>query len=107
MNLLSPTTIKELLATSKTKPTKTLGQNFLIDKNVLNNIITASKLTKDSVVVEVGPGIGTLTLALSSSVKRVIAIEKDRKMVEILATTLKDCQNVEVIQGDILKESFC
>lgn len=103
MNLLSPAVIKDLLSTSGTKPNKTLGQNFLIDQNVLHKIIAAANLTKESVVVEVGPGIGTLTRELSVHAKKVIAIEKDRKMVEILATTLADCQNVEIIQGDILE----
>ena len=106
MDLTSPTNIKELLAKYKTSPSKRLGQNFLIDKNVLDKIITSADLRPSDTVLEIGPGIGTLTQELAKSAGQVIAIEKDRAMVEILSETLKDYKNTEIIQGDILKLSF-
>jgi 16S rRNA (adenine1518-N6/adenine1519-N6)-dimethyltransferase len=79
-----------------------MGQNFLIDERVLRKIIGAANLTKSDVVLEVGPGIGNLTLELAKKVKKVIAIEKDPKMIEILKENLKKFKNVEIIKSDIL-----
>ena len=101
MDLTSPTIIKQLLG--DTHPNKRLGQNFLIDKNVLRKIIEAADIKSTDTILEVGPGIGTLTKELAEKASRVIAIEKDPKMVEILKETLKSFNNVEIIQGDILK----
>ncbi|MEK7658323.1 MAG: 16S rRNA (adenine(1518)-N(6)/adenine(1519)-N(6))-dimethyltransferase RsmA [Patescibacteria group bacterium] len=103
MNLLSPTDIKILLAKYNTRPSKGLGQNFLIDKNVLQKIISAADLSKNDIVLEIGPGIGTLTQELAQKAKKVIAIEKDKKMCKILKETLKDFDNIEIINADILK----
>ena len=101
MNLLSPTDIKSLLNKYDSKPSKGLGQNFLIDKNVLSKIIEAAALKPTDVVLEIGPGIGTLTQKLAKNCKKVITIEKDRVMCEILKETLEDYRNVEVINVDI------
>ena len=103
MELTSPTTIKEILSKYGARPSKGLGQNFLIDKNVLKKITDASDLNKNDVVLEVGPGIGTLTQELAKNAEKVIAVEKDRTMIKILDETLKDYKNIEVINGDILK----
>ena len=103
MDLTSPTTIKEILSKYSARPSKGLGQNFLIDKNVLKKITDASDLNKNDVVLEVGPGIGTLTQELAKNAEKVIAVEKDRTMIKILDETLKDYKNIEVINGDILK----
>jgi 16S rRNA (adenine1518-N6/adenine1519-N6)-dimethyltransferase len=103
MDLTSPKIIKELLSKYETRPSKGLGQNFLIDKNVLEKIIDASDIKPDDIVLEVGPGLGTLTQKLAEKAKKVIAIEKDETMIEILKETLKDFNKIEVIQGDILK----
>ena len=102
MKLISPSVIKELLAKYETRPSKGLGQNFLIDKNILGKIITASDIKPTDTILEVGPGIGTLTQELAKTAKKVIAIEKDQTMIEILKETLLDFKNVEVIPGDIL-----
>jgi 16S rRNA (adenine1518-N6/adenine1519-N6)-dimethyltransferase len=102
MDLTSPTAIKEILEKYEVKPSKSLGQNFLIDKNILNKIILAGNLTKEDVVLEVGPGVGTLTCELAKSAGKVIAIEKDHDMINILAETLKDFNNVHIIEGDAL-----
>ena len=103
MDLTSPKIIKEILSECKTRPSKGLGQNFLIDKNVLEKIIEASDIKPDDIILEVGPGLGTLTKELAKKAKQVIAIEKDRTMIEILKKTLKDFNNVQVINEDILK----
>ncbi|MCX6718280.1 MAG: 16S rRNA (adenine(1518)-N(6)/adenine(1519)-N(6))-dimethyltransferase RsmA [Candidatus Staskawiczbacteria bacterium] len=106
MDLTSPKIIKELLSKYNARPSKGLGQNFLIDKNVLNKIIEASDIKPSDVILEVGPGIGTLTQELAKKAKKVIAIEKDKVMIEILKETLKDSKNIEIIQGDILKNKL-
>lgn len=83
---------------------KKFGQNFLIDKNIIEKIISSANVTKDDVVIEVGPGIGNMTQYLATASKKVIAIEIDKDLVEILKNdTLKDFDNVEVISCDILK----
>ena len=85
------------------RPLKRLGQNFLINKRVLKTIIETACLSPEDTVLEIGPGTGVLTLALAERVKKVMAVEKDIRMVEVLKETLKDFKNVEIIQGDILK----
>ena len=82
---------------------KKFGQNFLIDGHILESIVEASGATKDDCVLEIGPGIGTLTRALSRAAGRVVAVELDKKLLPVLADTLADCENVTVLQGDILK----
>lgn len=82
---------------------KKFGQNFLIDTHVLEKIISAAGVTKDDCVVEIGPGIGTMTQYLAHYGKKVVAVEIDPKLVPILGETLKDYPNVEVINNDILK----
>jgi 16S rRNA (adenine1518-N6/adenine1519-N6)-dimethyltransferase len=103
MDLTSAKTIKELLVKYNAKPSKGLGQNFLIDKNILNKIIEAAELKKDETVMEVGPGIGVLTQELARRTNKVIAIEKDETMIEILGETLSEFKNVNVINEDVLK----
>jgi 16S rRNA (adenine1518-N6/adenine1519-N6)-dimethyltransferase len=102
MNLLSPREIKTLLQKYQTKPSRGLGQNFLIDRRVLGKIIESAEIKKDDTILEVGPGIGTLTRVLAEKAGKVIAIEKDEKMIEILKETLSDYKNVEIISADIL-----
>ncbi len=87
-NLSSRKTIKGVLKRYGLFPSKGLGQNFLIDKSVLKKIIKAANLTKKDVVLEIGPGIGNLTRELAYKAKRVIAVEKDPKLVRILKETL-------------------
>lgn len=87
------------------RPLKRLGQNFLTDRGAVKRIIEAADLQPNDVVLEIGPGTGALTRELAKKVKKVIAVEKDPRMVEILEETLKGFDNVEIIQGDILKIS--
>jgi len=105
MNLISKKTIKGLLRKYRAQPSKKLGQNFLIDKMAVKKIIKAANLEAGDNILEIGPGIGTLTCELAKKVKKVFAVEKDPNMIEILGETLKEFKNVEIIQGDILKIS--
>ena len=81
---------------------KSLGQNFLIDDKILAEIISASKLSKADAVLEIGPGLGTLTEGLCQKAKKIYAIEKDDKLFGFLQENLK-CSNLKLIKGDILK----
>jgi len=87
-------------------PKKRLGQHFLIDRNILNKVIRSAGVEKEDVVLEVGPGLGEMTLALAREAKKVIAIEIDSKLVVILEKKMKDHPNVEVVKSDILKVNF-
>ncbi len=95
--------LKNLLQQYQIKPNKRLGQNFLISQKTLREIIQAANLSPKDVVLEIGPGLGILTQALAQRVKRVVAVEKDKKLGEALKEILKDYQNVEIIVADALK----
>ena len=82
---------------------KRFGQNFLIDPRVLEKIIKFSGITKDDFVLEIGPGIGTMTQYLADAAREVTAVEIDDALIPILKDTLKEWDNVTVIHGDILK----
>ena len=82
---------------------KSLGQNFLIDSNILNRIVDGAGVDKTVGVIEIGPGIGSLTEALAKKAKKVISFEIDGRLLPILAETLVDYNNVEIINNDILK----
>lgn len=82
---------------------KKLGQNFLIDTRILEGIIDAAQITKDDFVLEIGPGIGTMTQYLCESAREVVAVEIDKNLIPILEDTLSAYDNVEVINEDILK----
>ncbi|KKU55529.1 MAG: Ribosomal RNA small subunit methyltransferase A [Parcubacteria group bacterium GW2011_GWA1_47_11] len=83
-------------------PKKSLGQNFLVNQGVVGKIISASELTSQDTVLEVGPGTGNLTRALIASGARIVAVEKDRRLFEDLSAEFSAVQ-IEIIQGDILK----
>lgn len=82
---------------------KKYGQNFLIDTHVLDKIIRAAGVTKEDMVLEIGPGIGTMTQCLAEAAGRVVAVEIDSNLIPILKDTLKDYDNITVINEDILK----
>ena len=82
---------------------KKFGQNFLIDEHVLDKIIRAAEITKDEYVLEIGPGIGTMTQYLACAAREVTAVEIDRALIPILEDTLKEYDNVSIINEDILK----
>ncbi|OHA65298.1 MAG: ribosomal RNA small subunit methyltransferase A [Candidatus Wildermuthbacteria bacterium RIFCSPHIGHO2_01_FULL_49_22b] len=107
MNLYSPKTIKQTLKEHNSSPKDHLGQNFLVEKRVASALLRAAELSGRDTVLEVGPGMGTLTQELAGAAGLVIAVEKDPVMVEILKeTVVKEHPNVKVLQGDILKMKF-
>lgn len=82
---------------------KRFGQNFLIDNHVLEKIVRAANITKDDFVLEIGPGIGTLTQYLCENAREVLAIEIDKKLIPILEETLSEYNNITILNEDILK----
>lgn len=94
--------VKGMLQRYGLRPSKGLGQHFLIDGRAYERILDASELSAQDTVLEIGPGLGTLTRRLAERVGRVLAVELDRKMVQVLTDQLGDCTNVRVVQGDIL-----
>lgn len=94
---------KQVIEKFKFKFNKGLGQNFLVDEDVLNKIIEASDLTKSDDVLEIGPGLGTLTAELAERAGRVLTIELDDSLIPILKDSLKDYDNIELYHGDALK----
>ncbi len=82
---------------------KKFGQNFLIDEHVLNKIIAAAGVTKDDMVLEIGPGFGTMTQYLAETAREVVAVEIDKALIPVLNETLADYDNVTIINDDILK----
>ena len=104
---LSKTT-KDILNQNGIKLNRNLGQNYLIDKNKRDQIVNFADITQDDVILEIGTGIGTLTIELAKRAKRVIAIEQDEKIYNILAKRLEDekIDNVELINDDALKVDF-
>jgi 16S rRNA (adenine1518-N6/adenine1519-N6)-dimethyltransferase len=99
---------KSILNQHGIKLNKNLGQNYLIDKNKRDQIINFGNISREDVILEIGTGIGTLTIELAKKAKKVIAIEQDEKICEILAERLKDekIDNVELINDDALKVEF-
>lgn len=85
---------------------KKFGQNFLIDPHVLDKIVDAAQITKEDFVLEIGPGIGTLTQYLCENARQVLAVEIDKNLIPILQETLSHYDNVEIRQGDILKQDI-
>ncbi len=100
------TSIKQELREYGFFPKKRLGQHFLVDRNILNKVIRTARVEKEDVIIEVGPGLGEMTLALARLAKHVIAVEIDPKLAEILKKKSGDCPNVEVVESDILKVDF-
>lgn len=101
--IASPQVTQHILNRFKLRADKKLGQNFLIDENVVRQIVEAAELSEADTVLEVGPGIGTLTQGLAESKAKVVAVELDTRLLPVLATTLDGYDNVRVVHGDILK----
>ncbi len=98
-----PKITKEFLKEHGIRLKKRLGQNFLIDEEILNRIVEVAALSKDDIVIEIGSGMGTLTKKLAEKAQKVLAIELDENLVKLLNETLKSYSNIEIIQADILK----
>lgn len=106
VELLGATDVRNLAARLEIKPTKQLGQNFVTDPNTIRRIVAAAKLTGDETVVEIGPGLGSLTLGLLEVAKKVIAVEIDPKMSAELETTIKNRapgKSFTLVKNDALK----
>lgn len=101
--IASPQVTNHILHKFKLRADKKLGQNFLIDESVVRRIVEAAELTAEDTVLEVGPGIGTLTQGLAESNARVVAVELDKRLLPVLDVTLEGYDNVRIVNGDILK----
>lgn len=99
----SPSATKEIINKYSFAFQKKFGQNFLIDSNILESIVSAADITKDDFVLEIGPGIGTMTQYLCEAARQVVAVEIDKMLIPILKDTLSEYDNVEVINQDVLK----
>ena len=99
----TPSATKEIINKYSFAFQKKFGQNFLIDSNVLESIIRGAEITKDDFVLEIGPGIGTMTQYLCEAARQVVAVEIDKMLIPILEDTLSEYDNVEVINQDVLK----
>lgn len=100
--LYSAKYLKQIIESHGFKFSKSLGQNFLIDGNIVKKIVRDAGITKDDYVLEVGPGVGTLTEELALNAKGVVAVEIDKSLLPILDITLKPYKNIEIVHGDIL-----
>ena len=101
--IASPEVVHYICKRFDIKMSKKLGQNFLIKRGIVDEIVHAAELTVGEPVLEVGPGIGTLTQGLAQSGADITAIELDRRLLEVLDTTLASYDNVRIIHGDVLK----
>lgn len=101
-----PKITKEFLRKHNIRIKKRLGQNFLIDGGILNRIVEVADLSRDDIVIEIGPGMGTLTKKLAEKVQKILAIELDENLVKLLMETLAPLKNVEIIHADILKTNL-
>lgn len=103
MKLYAPSTIQAIKDRHDFKLSKSLGQNFITDKSVIEKIIEGSEIGEEDLVIEIGPGIGVLTAEAAEAAMKVVAVEIDKKLIPILEETLGGYDNVRVINQDILK----
>lgn len=99
----TPSRTKEIIEANSFAFKKNFGQNFLIDSNILDNIASCAGVTEDDCVLEIGPGIGSLTQVLAEHARQVVAVEIDTTLIPILSQTLADYDNIEILNQDILK----
>ncbi len=99
MNIDTRSTLKKF----NLRPTKSLGQNFLTDGGVLGAIVDAAELTENDMVLEIGPGLGSLTAELAEAAGMVVAVEIDKRLIPALKENVKEYSNIHIINGDILK----
>ena len=101
--LTSPSVALDIMHKHGFHTIKAFGQNFLADEHYVNSIVDAADISNDDVVIEVGPGIGTLTQLMCMRAKHVIAIEIDKKLIPVLNDTLADFDNLTIVNEDVLK----
>ena len=103
MKLYKPTTLNDIKERYGFNFSKGLGQNFLVDKNIIDQIVDESFITEDDLVIEIGPGAGVITAEAAAVAGKVVAVEIDQSLIPILEETLGMYDNVEVVNQDILK----
>lgn len=103
IDVSSPAMVKELLNRNNLACRKSLGQNFLVDANITNKIVKAANLSGDDLVVEIGPGLGALTVPIAKTAGKVLAVEIDRGLVPVLSEVTAGAGDVEIVTGDALK----
>ena len=106
MNPTRPTEVRAALHELGVRPSKALGQNFLIDRNILDILLGAAELSADDVVLEIGPGLGVVTGELLSAARRVVAVEKDGRLSEFLSRAFAGSRKLELIHADALTLDF-
>jgi 16S rRNA (adenine1518-N6/adenine1519-N6)-dimethyltransferase len=106
MRLLSPADVRTLLAGHGVRPSRALGQNFLADANTARRIVRLAGVGPDSRVLEIGPGVGSLTLALAEEASEVLALELDRHLLPVLEEVTSGAPGVRVVQGDALTVDY-
>lgn len=104
--LTSPSAVRNLLDRHGFHCRKSMGQNFLVDANIVNKIISAARLEKSDTVVEIGPGLGVITRAAALEAKNVVALELDAGLLPILEETLQGLENIRVVPGDAMEADF-
>ena len=95
--------IKNLMKKHNVRPSKSLGQNFLADANIINKIMESADINKNDLVIEIGPGLGSMTTEICKRAGKVVAVEIDTKLIPILTSYLSPYENIEIINNDILK----
>ncbi|WP_295361693.1 16S rRNA (adenine(1518)-N(6)/adenine(1519)-N(6))-dimethyltransferase RsmA [uncultured Pseudoramibacter sp.] len=103
MNLTSPSVISELMAAHQLHFNKQFGQNFLIDQNILEKIVDAGQITEADTVLEIGPGIGSMTQEMAARAHQVVTVEIDKKLIPVLEETLGEFDNIALVNQDFLK----
>ncbi|KJS12179.1 MAG: 16S rRNA methyltransferase [Peptococcaceae bacterium BRH_c8a] len=106
MDPVSPAVVKELISRHGFRIKKSLGQNFLIDGNIIRKIVAAVEPSPADTVVEIGPGLGALTRSLAARAGQVLAVEIDRNLIPVLEETMTGLDNVHIIESDALKTDF-
>ncbi|MBE6032772.1 MAG: 16S rRNA (adenine(1518)-N(6)/adenine(1519)-N(6))-dimethyltransferase RsmA [Firmicutes bacterium] len=101
--LYSPTAVKLMQNRHGVQASKSLGQNFLVDGNIVDKIVEGAEIREGDLVLEIGPGMGVITAAAAEQAARVVAVEIDKRLIPVLEETLAEFDNVKVIQGDVLK----
>ncbi len=101
--IANPSVTRHILSAFHLRASKRLGQNFLVDASVVQGIVAAAEVAAGETVLEIGPGIGTLTQGLAEAGARVVAVEIDKKLPAVLAETLRGYENITIVPGDILK----
>lgn len=104
--LTSPSTVKQIIQAHGFKVRKSLGQNFLMDANIIEKIVQAGNVTEEDLVFEIGPGLGVLTRRIARSAGRALAVELDNNLLPILKETLAEYPNADVVHADALKVNF-